>query len=195
MIAFPDKKYQIIYADPPWSYSNRMYSSNKTDHHRAITRAYDVMSTNDICRLPVRQITHDNCACFMWTTDSHLPDALEVMENWGFKYKTIAFVWNKKELSGKQVCYMGQWTMKGSEICLFGTKGKMTQYLVARNVRQLIEAKRDRTKHSKKPQEVREAIVKMFGSIPKIELFARQKIEGWDCWGNEVNAEVNKCRI
>ena len=116
------KKYQIIYADPPWSFGDRMYSSNKNDHHRAITRAYNVMTTTEILHLPVIEITDDDCILFMWTTDAHLPDALSVIEAWGFKYKTIAFIWNKKEVSGKQVCFMGQWTMKGSEICLLATK-------------------------------------------------------------------------
>ena len=135
------KKYQIIYADPPWNFGNRMYSSNKNDQHRKITRAYSVMKTKNICELPIKDITADDCACFVWVADAFIPDALEVMSAWGFKYKTIAFIWQKKEKSGKQVCYMGQWTMKGSEIVLFGTKGKMTQYLLSRKVRQLVEFK------------------------------------------------------
>lgn len=185
------KKYQIIYADPPWDFGNRMYSSNKNDHHREISRAYSVMNTKDICALPVRSITADDSICFMWSTDAHIPDALKVMEAWGFKYKTIAFIWNKKEKSGKQVCYMGQWTMKGSEIVLLGTKGKMTKFLKSRKVRQLVEAKRDRGKHSKKPQEVRDKIVEMFGDLKKIELFSREKVEGWHSWGNEVESDIS----
>ena len=186
------KKYNIIYADPPWSFGNRMYSSNKNDHHRAITRAYSVMTTKDIMSIPVKDITDDDAICFMWTTDAHIPDALKVMEEWGFTYKTIAFIWNKKEKSGKQVCFMGQWTMKGSEIVLLGTKGKMTQYLKSRKVRQLTEAERKRKIHSRKPQEIRDKICEMFGSdLPRIELFAREKTEGWDVWGNEVNCDIN----
>lgn len=185
MIPFPDKKYQVIYADPPWSFGNRMYSSNKNDHHREIERAYNVMNTNDICKLPIKDITADNCALFIWTTDAHLPDALEVIKSWGFIYKTVAFIWLKKEVSGKQVCYMGQWTMKNAEIVLFATKGRMTQYLKSRKVRQLVEAKRERTIHSKKPQEIRDKIIEMFGDLSRIELFARQRVEGWDCYGND----------
>jgi len=189
------KKYQIIYADPPWDFGNRMYSSNKNDHHRGIERAYSVMKTTDICALPVKNITAEDCVCFMWSTDAHLPDALKVMDAWGFKYKTIAFIWNKKEKSGKQVCYMGQWTMKGSEIVLLGTRGKMTQFLKSRKVRQLVEAERDRKKHSKKPQEVRDRIVDMFGDLKKIELFARAKTPGWDVWGNEVQSDIDLLQI
>ena len=186
MIPFPDKKYQIIYADPPWNFGNRMYSSNKNDDQREITRVYDVMKTSDICNLPITEILANDCVCFMWVADAFIPDAIEVMNAWGFKYKTVAFIWQKKEKSGKQVCYMGQWTMKNCELVLLGTKGKMTQYLKSRKVRQLQEAERERKVHSKKPQKIRDKIIEMFGDLPRIELFARQKTEGWDVWGNEV---------
>jgi len=185
-------EYSIIYADPAWDFGNRMYSSNKNDHHREIERAYSVMKTKDICELPIKNITADDCVCFMWTTDAHIPDAIEVMKAWGFKYKTVAFIWNKKEKSGKQVCFMGQWTMKGSEIVLLGTKGKMTQHLKSRKVRQLQEAPRERTIHSRKPQIIRDRIVEMFGNeLKKIELFARIKTDGWDVFGNEVEGSIN----
>ncbi len=186
------KKYQIIYADPPWSFGNRMYSSNKNDHHREITRAYQVMTTSDICNLGIdlRPYLADDCILFIWSTDAHVPDALRVINAWGFEYKTIAFIWLKKEISDKQVCYMGQWTMKGAEIVLLGTRGKMTQYLISRKVRQLTEAHRNRERHSQKPQEIRDKIVEMFGDLLRIELFARQKVEGWDCWGNEVESDI-----
>jgi len=186
MIPFPDKKYQIIYADPPWNFGNRLYSSNKIDNQRAITRVYPVMKTGDICNIPIRNICEKNAVCFMWVADAFIPDAVEVMKAWGFKYKTVAFIWLKKELSGKQVCYMGQWTMKNAELVLFGTKGKMTQFLKSRKVRQLQEAIRERKKHSKKPQLIRDKIIEMFGDLPRIELFAREKTEGWDVWGDEV---------
>jgi len=195
MIPFPNKKYQIIYVDPPWNFGNRMYSANKNDHHRAITRAYSVMKTKDICNLPIKDITSDDAVCFMWVADAFIPDAIQVMQSWGFKYKTVAFIWQKKEKSGKQVCYMGQWTMKNCELVLLGTQGKMTQYLKSRKIRQLQEAVRERDKHSKKPQKIRNKIVEMFGDLPRIELFARppkdklfedKSYEGWDLWGNEV---------
>jgi len=190
------KKYQIIYADPPWDFGNRMYSSNKNDHHREISRAYNVMTTKDICDLPIDKITDNNCILFIWTTDAHIPDCLKVINAWGFKYKTVGFYWLKKELSGKQVCYMGQWTMKNGELCLLATKGKMTQYLKCRKIRQLTEAKRDRTKHSKKPQEIRDKIIEMFGSqLNKIELFAREKTKGWDVWGNEVKSDIDLTKL
>jgi len=180
------KKYNIIYADPPWNFGNRMYSSNKNDHHRAITRAYPVMKTSDICELPVRDICEEDCVCFMWAADAFIPDAIEVLKAWGFKYKTVAFVWLKKEKSGKQTCYMGQWTCKNMELVLLGTRGKMTKHLISRKIRQLQEAMRERSIHSRKPNLIREKIVEMFGDIPRVELFARNTAPGWDVWGNEV---------
>lgn len=185
------KKYQIIYADPPWNFGNRMYSSNHNDHHRSITRAYSVMKTPDICALPIGNITDDNAVCFMWVADAFIPDAIEVMKSWGFKYKTVAFIWQKKEKSGIQTCYMGQWTMKNCELVLLGTKGRMTQYLKSRKVRQLQEATRERKIHSRKPILIMDRIVEMFGDLPRIELFARQKVEGWDSWGNEVESDID----
>lgn len=184
------RKYQIIYADPPWKFGNRMYSSNKNDHHREITRAYPVMTTENLRELPISNICEENCVCFMWVADAFIPDAISIMDAWGFKYKTVAFVWLKKELSGKQTCYMGQWTCKGMELVLLGTKGKMTQYLKSRKVRQIQEALRERTIHSRKPNLIRERIVEMFGNLPRIELFAREKTPGWDVWGNEVESDI-----
>ena len=119
---------------------------------------------------------------FLWTTDAHLKSAIEVMEAWGFKYVTVAFYWLKKERSGKDVCFMGKWTMKSCEICLFGKRGKPQR--VSKNVRQLVKAVRG--KHSEKPKQVRDRIVHLMGDLPRIELFARQKVDGWDNWGNEL---------
>jgi site-specific DNA-methyltransferase (adenine-specific) len=173
-----DKKYNIIYADPPWYYKNNPGFTNIAKSH------YDLMKTDDICKIPVSEIAEKDCALFIWTTDSHLPDAIRVIDAWGFTYKTIAFWWLKKEISGKQVCYMGHWTMKCGEICLFATLGKMKQHLKNRKIRCLTEAIRE--KHSAKPNIIREKIKEMFPLVPKIELFAREKAEGWDSWGNEL---------
>ena len=149
------------------------------------------MKTSDICSLPVRDICEDDSVCFMWAADAFIPDAIEVLRAWGFEYKTVAFVWLKKEKSGKQTCYMGQWTCKNMELVLLGTRGKMTKHLVSRKVRQLQEAIRERTIHSRKPNLIREKIVEMFGDIPRVELFARNVTEGWDVWGNEVENDID----
>lgn len=135
--------------------------------------------------LPVESITADDCALFLWSTDSHLKEAIEVIESWGFRYVTVAFVWNKKTVTGKDAITLGAWTIKSYELCLFGTKGKMLQYKKDNTVRQKVEALR--TKHSKKPDEVRDRIVQLFGDLPRIELFARERVNGWDALGYDID--------
>lgn len=187
-----NKKYQVIYADPPWHFNDRIRSSKKLDdgkmQFRELQLHYKTMKTPEICALPIKDIAEDNSVLFMWTTDSHLSDALKVIEAWGFTYKTIGFVWNKKTNTGKQVCYMGKWTMKGSEICLLATKGKAHGLIKSHKVRQLVEA--ERQVHSRKPDEVRNRIVELLGDLPRIELFARDAKQGWDVWGNEINNTI-----
>lgn len=188
----PDKKYQIIYADPPWTFSSRLRTSKKDKSGKFMFykpdttpgMRYDTQSGEWIKSLPVRDISDTDAILFMWTTDAHLELAIEVINSWGFTYKTIGFIWNKKEKSGKQVCYMGAWTTKGSEICLLATKGKIHEKIKSHKVRQLVEA--ERRGHSQKPDIIRDKIVELMGDLPRIELFAREKTEGWDVWGNEV---------
>lgn len=189
------RKYQIVYADPPWQFFSGIRSSKKINgKYQFYTpettvgkgRYLSTMTVGEIAALPVSELTDDACVLFMWTTDAHLPSALKVMEAWGMPYKTVGFVWNKKEKSGKQVCYYGKWTMKGTELCLIGAKGKANSMIVNHKVRSLVEAERDRAKHSAKPHEVRVRIETLMGQRPKIELFARETSPGWDSWGNEV---------
>ena len=120
----------------------------------------------------------------MWVTDSHIDEALEIYKSWGFAYKTIAFNWIKTTAKGNYYKNVAPWTMKSSEICLLGTKGAMTKYKKQNNIESLVIA--ERSNHSKKPKEVRNRIELLFGDLPKIELFAREKTDGWDVWGNEV---------
>ena len=142
------------------------------------------MKLKELTALPVKNITKEDAACFMWVTDSHIDEALEVLKSWGFKYKTIVFNWVKTTSKGNYCKNVAPWTMKSSEICLLGIKGAMTKYKQANNIESLVVS--ERKKHSQKPQEVRNRIELLFGELPRIELFARQKTEGWDSWGNEV---------
>jgi len=186
-IPFPNKKYQIIYADPPWSYYNDTSAKYDCTTVKGMRRPpYMVMGTTEIMSLPVDTITDDNAILFIWSTDYHLEKCMQVINAWGFQYKTVGFAWSKKTKENKQVCFMGAYTMKsGIELCLLATKGKDAHKLVKKhNVRAYIES--PRLEHSKKPSEVRHRIVELVGDIPRIELFARQKNEGWDVWGNEV---------
>jgi len=184
------KKYNIIYADPPWKYGSKSAVNNSSGSSiKKLDEHYNSMSTNDIKCLSVKEITAKDCALFLWVTDSHLKEGIEVMEKWGFKYKTIAFNWIKKTSKGNTCVNVAPWTLKSSEVCLFGTKGTMAKYKVNNSVMQLIEA--ERTEHSKKPNEARKRIIDLFGNLPKIELFARIKVAEWDVWGNEVDSDIN----
>ena len=176
-----NKKYNIIYADPPWQYK---VWSRDTGLGRSADAHYDTMKKEDIQQLPIQNICDKNCVLFLWVTYPCLLEGLELIEKWGFKYKTCAFSWiklNKK--SGTPFVGMGYYTRANNEICLLATRGKPLPRC-SKSVQQVVLSKI--REHSRKPDEIRDRIVELFGDIPRIELFARQHAEGWDCWGNEV---------
>ena len=175
-----DKKYNIIYADPPWKFSSKQLQKENGKRFNSLDKEYRTVKTNQMQCWDIKRICDDNCAMFMWTTDAHIKEAIELMKSWGFKYITVAFVWSKQSINGKELYTLGAWTLKNCEMCLLGTRGKMLQYKKSNKVRQLVKA--ERTKHSKKPDIVRDKIVELLGDLPRIELFARQHAEGWDCW-------------
>ena len=178
-----DKKYQIIYADPPWEYRQ---SGSKTNSRGMAKQHYDTMSTTDLCNLQIPM--HDEAICFMWATFPNIGEALTVMKSWGFEYKTAAFVWVKKnKKSSTNFWGMGAYTRANAEVCLLGItpKFKATQYIKAHNIHQIIESPIE--KHSKKPDVVREKIIELCGDLPRVELFAREVFDGWDSFGNEVD--------
>lgn len=183
-----DKKFDIIYADPPWSYYNDMSVNVDCTTVKGMRRPpYPVLSSKDIKQIPVNNIAKDNAILFIWTTDYHLQKCIEVIESWGFIYKTIGFVWAKKNKQGKQCSMMGAYTKKsGCEICLIATRGKHAHKMVKNHkVNSFIEHPRE--EHSKKPDIIRQSILELVGSdLQCIELFARHHFQGWDCWGNEV---------
>ena len=174
----PNEKYQIIYADPPWSYKTWTAKGG----HKSASAHYNTMTTKDIAELPVHQIADTNCTLFLWATYPNLPEAFRVMQAWGFQYKTAAFTWVKTYKSGKPVMGLGYWTRANAEICLLGIKGKPKR--IHKGVSQIIIS--PLREHSRKPDEARDRIVQLMGDIPRIELFARQWNDGWDAWGNEV---------
>ena len=175
-----NQKYNIIYADPPWRYQQKNLSG-AAEHH------YPTMSVKDICGLKVEEIAAKDCVLFLWATFPQLPEALRVIKAWGFQYKTVAFVWLKQNKSGKGWFFgLGFWTRGNAEICLLATKGK--PHRNSNRVHQfLISPIRG---HSQKPEEAREKIVELMGDLPRVELFAREKTEGWDTWGNEVESDI-----
>jgi len=182
--------YQVVYSDPPWQYHldiDKRTESIKIDNGQkglSVRRQYSTMPPEEISALPIKDIVAKDAACFMWTTDTHLPYAIEIMKSWGFQYKTIAFVWIKKTVNNKQIHMLAPWTLKGAEICLLGTRGGMTKHKAVNNVHQVHEAVR--REHSRKPDKIRDEIARMFPDCRRIELFARTAMPGWDAWGNEV---------
>lgn len=180
------KKYQIIYADPPWQF--RHWSRKQTTAVGEYRNPpYLLMSTEDICKLPIIGMAGTDCGLFLWAVSPRLPDALEVMRHWGFTYKTVAFVWAKQNPSGLGWHFgLGKWTRANAEYCLMGVRGQPKR--IGRGIAQLVVSPRGI--HSHKPDEVRNRIVQLMGDLPRIELFARRKVEGWDCWGNEVESDI-----
>lgn len=175
-----DKKYNIIYADPPWQYKawNGVGDGKKTAENH-----YKCMRKEDIQNLPIKEITADDCVLFLWVTFPLLEEGLELIKRWGFTYKTCGFTWVKKNKKSDGWFWgLGHWTRANAEICLLATNGKPKR--VSRSVHQICDARI--SEHSRKPDEIRERIVQLCGDLPRIELFARQYADGWDCWGNEV---------
>lgn len=176
------KRYNIIYADPPWQYK----AYHKSDAaHGAAESHYRTMTLDEIKALPVQDLAADNCALFLWATMPCLPEALEVMKAWGFKFKTVGFTWVKLR-GGKPFFGLGHYTRGNPEVCLLGVRGRMKRVDAA--VQQLIMS--ELREHSRKPDEARDRIVQLFGNLPRIELFARTKTDGWDAWGNEVESDI-----
>lgn len=191
----PNKKFDIIYADPPWHYNGKLQfdksskSKENIDFSRKIfisTAAfkYPTLKTNELMKIPIHNIAKGNCLLFMWTSNPHLAQAIQLGEVWGFEYKTVAFIWDKMNHNP------GQYTLSNCELCLVFKRGKIPRPRGARNVQQLVRA--PRRGHSVKPIEVMKGIEKMFPTQECIELFARRKVKGWTVWGLDVIIESNE---
>jgi len=170
-IPFPDKKYTVVYADPPWDVKKikRGVRPNQVEFD------YPTMSLEEIKALPVANISEDQSCLFLWATHAYLPKAFGVMESWGFKYQRT-ITWDKQN----GLCLFG--FHHRTEFLLFGYRGKIEMYPRRPAFPTMVQAKSPR--HSEKPQTFRELIAP-FGDT-RIELFARQRVDGWDSWGNEV---------
>lgn len=185
----PKKKFDIIYADPPWDYGGKMQfdkssaSSEKIDLSKNIFISsanfkYPTLKIEQLKKIPISKISKDDCLLFMWVTNPHLAQGIELGKHWGFEYKTVAFVWDK------MVHNPGKYTMSYCELCLVFKRGRIPNPRGTRNEKQLIHSPRG--EHSVKPAEVRTAIERMFPSQKKVELFARTKPKNWDVWGLDV---------
>lgn len=188
----PSKKYDVIYADPPWDYGGKMqFDKSSTDKEHfdpnrkifisSASFKYPTVKLKDLKKLDVASIASDDSLLFMWTTGPQLANAIELGKAWGFDYKTVAFVWNKLNHNP------GQYTLSQTEQVLLFKRGRIPKPRGARNMKQLVEEKRK--KHSEKPEEVANRIYNMFPTQKKIELFSRRKRSGWDFWGLDVMDE------
>lgn len=175
------QRYGAILADPPWPYDNQQSHNPARGGY-----TYPSMTLDEIKALPIRDLAAKDCALFLWATMPKLREALEVIEAWGFRYTSCAFVWVKlNPKSGGIYSGLGYWTNGNAELCLLAKRGAPKR--LARDVKQIVLAPRGR--HSEKPSEVRMRIERLVDG-PYLELFARQRHPGWDCWGNEVDSTV-----
>ncbi len=177
-------KYDVILADPPWQF--KVWNKD-TGHGRSAESHYSTMDFEGMAKLPVDEMTNDNCALFLWCVWPSLPDCMEIINRWGFSYKTIAWIWTKSKKSGfGHFMGMGYYTRANTEPCLLAIKGSMP--VAAHNVLALIYS--PVREHSRKPDEQYNKIERLYPDKSYLELFARYKRDGWDSWGNEVQSDI-----
>jgi N6-adenosine-specific RNA methylase IME4 len=180
---FPRKKYNVIYADPPWPESDP--SRDRRSRRGLAAQHYKTMSAEAILRMgpSVKAISDANCICFMWTTPRHIPLALQTLDQWGFEFVVVGFTWMKKNMHSDTPFFgMGYYTRSNAEFCLLGRKGSLKP--VRKDISSAVYESRGI--HSEKPATVRTRIEQLFGDVPRIELFSRHVTPGWDVWGNGV---------
>jgi N6-adenosine-specific RNA methylase IME4/predicted transcriptional regulator len=188
------KKFGVIYADPPWVYkvysgkgkkrsADRHYKENEDTGERTL-------SIEDLKALPILDLAADDCALFLWAVMPELPGALEVMNAWGFAYKTTAFVWVKTSESASGIALngdglhwgMGYWTRANAEVCLFGTRGAPKRN--AKNIHQILISPVG--EHSRKPEQTNARIERLVDG-PYLEMFGRRPMPRWTVWGNDIS--------
>ena len=171
------KKYSALLCDPPWRYEQKRLSGAAEKH-------YTTISVDELCALPIADIAANDSVLFLWTTFPQLSEALRVIQAWGFCYKTVAFVWLKtNRQSGGWFYGLGFWTRGNAEICLLATQGRPKRQ--SASVHQFIIA--PVREHSRKPDITRDKIVELLGDVPRVEIFARERAEGWDAIGNGID--------
>jgi hypothetical protein len=174
--------YSIIYADPPWDYAGRS-QHGKVEGNKSVADHYNTMTLEQLKQIKVEEVCEKDCLLYLWTSSPHLPQAIELMAAWGFKYSTIAFVWDKQKTNPSY------YTLSQCEICIVGKRGKIPTPRGSRKERQFISEMR--TLHSKKPDEVRNRIHRMFPTQKKLEMFAREKDANFDVFGNQVEGSIS----
>lgn len=183
----PSGPYRVIYADPPWRYetwSHRGQGKGASQH-------YGTMDAAALRALDVGAIAAPDAALFLWVVQPQLPEAMRLLDAWGFTFKTVAYYWVKVKGGQDRLFYAGEdvrlglgyHTRSGAEQCWLATRGKGYARLSQREPQVVFSPLRV---HSRKPDEIAESIARLTGDVPKIELFARTKRPGWDAWGNQV---------
>lgn len=186
------KKYNIIYADPPWDFNNKKTGGSMSS---GASQQYLTTGIDALKKIDVPSVCAEDCVLIMWYVGAMPQEAIDLVHAWGFKIKNMnGFVWNKLTLKSKPFFGMGFWTRAGSESAIIATKGKAKP--ASHSVRAV--GSYPISKHSKKPDEFRDKCVELCGDLPRLEMFARQASEGWDVFGNEVensielHSEINK---
>ncbi len=187
-------KYNIILVDPPWTYNDRKLErldGKMTKFGIGAATRYACLTTPEIMQLPIHKLVADNCALFLWITSPFANLTEAIMYSWGFRFiKMTGFIWVKTNLNGTPFFGTGFYTKSNTEFCALGIKGKMTP--VSNSVSEVIMEPHPRGEngkiiHSRKPMEVRSKIVELFGNLQRIELFATERIGGWDSTGYGVD--------
>jgi N6-adenosine-specific RNA methylase IME4 len=173
----PVGKYGALLVDPPW----RFRTWSETNQAKAASNHYSLMTLDDIKAMPIADLAASDCALFMWAVNPMIPQALEVIDAWGFRFKTVAFTWAKRTTTDKTWHMgLGYWNRQNTEQCFLAVRGKPKR--LSKSVRQLIVA--PRREHSRKPDEIHDRIQSLVAG-PYLELFGRQQREGWTVWGNQ----------
>jgi len=168
----PEGKYNVLYADPPWSYGDTL-----VEGYGSVERHYTSMTIQELCELNIEDITDDNAVLFLWVTSPLLEECFEVIKAWGFKYKS-SFIWDKVKHN------WGHYNSVRHEFLLVCTKGSFLKQ--NKELEDSVISIERSKEHSEKPEYFRELIEKMYPNSKKIELFARRKIDNWDTWGAEI---------
>lgn len=187
MKKYDGKKYELVYCDPSWQFNDKNTGGS---YKSGSANVYEVMSAKQMCDLPIKNITADNCLLAMWHVGAMPVEALRLVNSWGFTLKTMSgLLWHKttkpdkKTGEVKDAFGMGHWTRQSTESCLFAVKGRPKR--INASVRNFIES--PRMAHSAKPAEARNRLVQLLGDVPRVELFAREKSPGWDTVGLDID--------
>lgn len=182
---FRMKKYKLIYADPAWQYNDKNTGGS---YKSGAAQKYTVTSIHEMKRLPIHNLADDDCLLAMWHVAPMPQEALDLVKVWGFKLKTMkGFTWHKLTKNGLSHFGMGHYTRANTEDCLIATKG--SPQIESHSIRQFIEAKIG--KHSEKPPEIRDKLIKLCGDVNRIELFSRHSIKNWDSWGDQSENSID----